>query len=240
MAQTKSSFYPLYNLTLYWGWLLALPLWGPVLGKISTSNTFFACGAVFMGSSIISYLLFAYPIPYRDSNSCRIAALVMAIFSFLTLITDGWLLLPIFCGLGFFSTIPVLGWAEQFFLLVPAKAQPLSLGLIIAGSNGILFLFVILSPYLSRELLLLLAAVPLLLSQLKFSLPVAAPKEKTYSQKTLSSRFYTFIFLFYLLGGLLYNTIYQTIPPYAHQRITLLPYIAAAAILGWLASRGTV
>lgn len=228
---------PFWNFILYFGWILSLPLWGPILVRASSANTFFICGAVFLGSSVISFLLLSYLAPGLDHDSSRVAVLILALFSFLTLVTDGWLLLPLFSGMGLFSTIPILNWGKQFPSLFPASVQPQSLGLMIAGANGILFLFILVSKHLSRELLLILGSVPLLLSQLKFSLPQVREDQKP-APRILPGKFYLFIFLFYLLGGLLHNTIYQTIPPYAHESITLLPYIATAAIAGKLAARG--
>ena len=229
MVLEKFRNFVLLSNPLYFGWLLAVPYYGPVLtvaapASVLEEHPLFLIFAVVHALTYLAGGLFL-----RES---RIALNLMVASLTLTILTNAALLLshdflwlPAMVIFGVSSSLYVMGWVSFFSLYTPNVGRLKLMAAVIIWGNVIYLVFNWLASHLSAFDVLALALLPLtaaaaILGRFKF-FRFSTSKKIRKVKPLLNPLIFIiclFVFVTYLNGGLMYSIIMPSIDlqiPYA-------------------------
>lgn len=241
------------SLTLYFGWLLSFPFYGPVLNAAAPIVDFQGVSLpfIFSLSHTLSFLLGG--IFLRNGKHWQKLMLggllaTLAVSAALPFFPPVW---PwAMAVLGVCAAIYVLGWSYPYAMFVPVTGRLKLMASIIIGANIIYIAFNLLSRTFSPVLLLSLTAVPLLFALYNLylffmqkgepALPLSPPGEgRSRIPVPLMLILCLFIAAIYLSSGFMYNIMQpflSTVSPlFIYYRY--IPYIAVLVVMWLLGER---
>lgn len=256
--QALTGAWPLVaGLTLLFGWLLAFPLQGPLLGLVASERQFDPLPVVqaFAGAHALGLLVSGLA-AFRWKAIVSYFPLGLLICLALTLLlalaspADGWRVL-LFGTAGLSSAPVVMAWADAFARTVPPLWRGRVLALSAAGANLVLYLAAAATQWASAPALLVGAALALVLAVPVFIVlrresgypasgaPTGAPALRPMRLATYWPLL-PFLFGVYLVGGVMYGLVLPVVSaghPRLFQYYSVLPYIVLLFPAGLLADK---
>lgn len=235
----------------FFGWLLALPLQGPLLGSLVQSqgaDPFEPTIAFLVGH--IAGLLSAGVLGYVRRRSLAwfgLAGVPCAALSLLAASVSPAAWDVLFGLMGLFAGIAIIGWGSAFAAAVLPKQRARTFVVGAVLSNLILYAATLLArpsdlTWLLRVVSLFPLAMPAVLfwayRRIDLSAPAARP-EPTRKKSGNIWPFLPFIFTVYSLGGLTYYVVgnLSTPPGETLGKVALVPYILLLFVAGSLGER---
>jgi DNA-binding CsgD family transcriptional regulator len=235
------------SIGLFFGWLLAFPLQGPILGSAAAVEGFnpFSSVVAFLIGHISGLLLagvlgFRFPFLLRWFPLGALACLLLTVLAMWTPVAD-WL--PLFALMGLLSAAVVISWGTAFTRSVPPHQRGHVVVTGIAAANICLYIMIQVSQSVLSDTLmlitmpLLLAAPAALIYKLRRTVPLlpkvaADPPVKLISYWPLLP----FIFAVNVVGGLMYSIVSANwSAPGISPVYSVLPYIALVFVAGSIA-----
>lgn len=238
-------------LALFFGWLDAVPLFGPVSAAWATAKGAAATSLFlwFLGAHGVALVLWGFlwdrrP-PWARFGGVGAPVVCLALTLLLTVLPPrDWL--GIYVAMGVVAAAGIVAWGRWYATTVDPAHLGRAFALAAAGVDVTVWLFDDLSKVMAPHTLLLLALVPLAaaavvaagLPQGQPVAPVSILEKRPRPSPVTVIRIGFFVALFSVVAGFSYRFfVVAPITPYVDDAMRRLPYLITILGVGWLADR---